>query len=567
MQKNDLIELTITDLSVEGAGIGKYEGMTFFVKDTVIGDVILAKIMKLKKHYGYARLMDIKEASPNRVEPYCVYARACGGCQLQQMSYESQLAFKEKKIRDNLIRLGGFSKEELDRVMEPIVGMEHPFGYRNKAQFPVGYDREGNVVAGFYAGRTHSIIPNTDCALGVPENRKVLETVLSYMREQRVSAYEETTGKGLVRHVLIRYGFDSREIMVCLVVNGRKLPGEKELAKMLGKIPGMRSISLNVNTKNTNVILGEETRTIWGADTIRDALYLRNVSDFSRTERKTVYQISPQSFYQVNPLQTEKLYSLVLDYAALTGKETVWDLYCGIGTISLFLAANARMVYGVEIVPKAVEDARENARLNGIGNAEFFLGKAEEVLPEFYRRRETEDTNEDMLHPDVMVVDPPRKGCDEKCLDTMIKMRPERIVYVSCDSATLARDLRVLTSGGYEVKRVRGVDQFGETVHVETVVLLSKLKTKQHIKIELRTDELDLTASESKATYQEIKQYVLEKYGFKVSSLNIAQTKTKCGIIERECYRKAKNENAKQPNCTLEKENAIKDAFRHFQMI
>lgn len=472
MQKNDVIELTITDLSVEGAGIGKFQGMTFFVKDTVIGDVILAKIMKLKKHYGYARLLDIKEASPNRVEPRCVYARACGGCQLQQMSYESQLAFKEKKIRDNLMRLGGFFKEELDRVMEPIVGMEHPLGYRNKAQFPVGYDKEGNVVTGFYAGRTHSIIPNTDCALGVPVNRKVLETVLSYMREQRVSAYEETAGRGLMRHILIRYGFDSGEVMVCLVVNGKKLPEEKKLAEMLRKIPGMTSISLNVNTQKTNVILGEETRTIWGRDTIHDALYIRNVSDFSRTGKKTVYQISPQSFYQVNPLQTEKLYSLVLEYAALTGKETVWDLYCGIGTISLFLASGAKKVYGVEIVPKAVKDARENARLNGTCNAEFFLGKAEEVLPEFYRRKESDDADEGMLHPDVIVVDPPRKGCDEKCLDTMLKMRPERIVYVSCDSATLARDLQVLKSGGYEVRRIRGVDQFGETVHVEVIIMM-----------------------------------------------------------------------------------------------
>lgn len=477
MQKNDVIELTITDLGVDGAGIGKYEGMAFFVKDTVIGDVILAKIMKLKKHYGYARLMEIKEASPNRVEPRCVYAKACGGCQLQQMSYESQLAFKEKKIKDNLVRLGGFTEEEIERVTEPIVGMEHPFGYRNKAQFPVGYDREGNVVTGFYAGRTHSIIPNTDCALGVPENRIILEAVLSYMREQKVSAYDETTGRGLIRHILIRFGFDSGEIMVCLVVNGKKLPGEEKLLEKLTVLPGMKSISLNVNTANTNVILGEETKTIWGSDTIRDALYLRNIWDFSRTEKKTVYQISPQSFYQVNPMQTEKLYSLVMEYAALTGEETVWDLYCGIGTISLFLASNAKRVFGVEIVPKAVEDARENARLNGITNAEFFAGRAEEVLPEFYRRERDAGIDEEMLHPDVMVVDPPRKGCDGECLNTMLRMRPERIVYVSCDSATLARDLRVLVNGGYEVRRVRGVDQFGETVHVETVVLMSRKDT------------------------------------------------------------------------------------------
>ncbi len=311
------------------------------------------------------------------------------------------------------------------------------------------------------------------------------------------------------------------------MINGRELPGEGKLAEMLKKIPGMTSISLNVNTQKTNVILGRETRTIWGRDTIKDALYLRNVSDFSRTGKKTVYQISPQSFYQVNPLQTEKLYSLVLDYAALTGKETVWDLYCGIGTISLFLAANARKVYGVEIVPKAVE------------------------------------------HPDVIVVDPPRKGCDEKCLDTMLKMRPGRIVYVSCDSATLARDLRVLKGGGYEVRKVRGVDQFGETVHVETVCLLSKLhEAKHHVKVKLDMDEMDITSAESKATYEEIKKYVAEHNdGMKVSNLYIAQVKRKCGIELAENFNLPKSEDARQPRCPKEKEEAIVEALKAFQMI
>ncbi len=483
MQKNDVIELTITDIGVDGAGIGKYNGMAFFVKDTVIGDVITAKITKLKKHYGYARLMEIKEASPKRVEPRCMYARACGGCQLQQMSYESQLEFKEQKIKGNLVRLGGFSQEEIDDVTEPIVGMEYPFEYRNKAQFPVGYDKEGNVVTGFYAGRTHNIIANTNCPLGVRENQEILEAVLSYMREEQVSAYEESTGKGLIRHILIRYGFDSKELMACIIINGKALPKERALVEKLKKIPGMKSISLNVNMKNTNVILGEETRTLWGADTITDRLYLRDVRDFSRTKTSTVYKISPQSFYQVNPLQTEKLYSLALDYAGLTGKETVWDLYCGIGTISLFMAPRAKKVYGVEIVPQAVCDARENARLNGIDNVEFFVGKAEEVLPEFYGKgsasggtdaSESMEDMKDMRHPDVIVVDPPRKGCDGKCIDTMIKMRPERIVYVSCDSATLARDLRALVDGGYEVRRMRGVDQFGMTVHTEVACCLQR---------------------------------------------------------------------------------------------
>lgn len=473
MQKNDFIELVIEDISTEGAGIGKYDGMTFFVKDAIIGDRILAKIIKLKKTYGYARLMEIKEASPYRVEPRCIYARSCGGCQIQEMDYQSQLEFKQRKVRGNLIRLGGFKESEIDQVMEPIVGMDYPFGYRNKAQFPVGVNAKGEIVTGFYAGRTHTIIANTNCALGAAVNEKILQNVLTYMKETNTSAYDEKTGKGLVRHILIRYGFDSKEIMVCLIINGRKLPSADVLVGKLCTIDGMKSISINCNQEKTNVILGNETTTIWGEPTITDTLYLRDTEDFSRLKEHTSYQISPQSFYQVNPVQTEKLYSLALAYAGLTGKETVWDLYCGIGTISLFLARHAKQVYGVEIIPQAIEDAKKNARLNHIFNTEFFVGKAEEVLPAFYEKEKTaSDVNADMCHPDVIVVDPPRKGCDEKCLATMLKMQPEKIVYVSCDSATLARDLKVLCAGGYEVKRVRAVDQFGMTVHVECVIMM-----------------------------------------------------------------------------------------------
>lgn len=465
MKKNDLIKLTIEDIGTDGEGIGRYDNMTFFVKDAVIGDTVLAKIMKLKKNYGYARLVEIKEASPNRVEPRCLYARSCGGCQIQQMDYQSQLAFKQRKIRGNLIRLGGFAEEYIDDIMEPVVGMEEPYFYRNKAQFPIGRNAEGEIIAGFYAGRTHSIIANTDCILGVPVNKQVLETVLGFMRDYGVSAYDENTKKGLVRHVLIRYGFDTKEIMVCLVINGKRIPEETILAARLGEIEGMKSISVNVNRENTNVILGSTTRVIWGEPVIHDALYLRDTTDFKRAGKKTVYQISPECFYQVNPMQTEKLYSLVLDYADLTEEDIVWDLYCGIGTISLFLARNAKWVYGVEVVPQAIADAKENAKLNGISNVSFMVGKAEEVLI---------DKKESMQQPDVIVVDPPRKGCDGECLKTMLKVRPERIVYVSCDSATLARDLRVLCDGGYEIVKVRGVDQFGQTVHTETCVLLGR---------------------------------------------------------------------------------------------
>lgn len=521
MQKNDLIELAIEDMGVDGEGIGKYEGMTFFVKDAIIGDVIRAKILKLKKHYGYARVEEILTPSKSRVEPKCALARRCGGCQIQSMDYASQLAFKQQKVRGNLLRIGGFAADLIDAVMEPIVGMEQPYRYRNKAQFPIGMDKEGNPVAGFYAARTHSIIPVTDCMLGVEENRQILEEVLSYMKKYRVPAYDETTGKGLIRHVLIRYGFTTKEIMVCLIVNGNNLPAADALIKGLSKIEGMKSISLNQNTKKTNVILGDVTKCLWGEPYITDYIHLRTCEEgeqeFALTETAIAYHISPQSFYQVNPVQTEKLYSLALEYAGLTGKETVWDLYCGIGTISLFLAQRAGKVYGVEIVPRAIEDAKNNARFNGISNAEFFVGKAEEVLPEFYERESSRQmqsgASDAMLHPDVIVVDPPRKGCDEKCLETMLKMQPERIIYVSCDSATLARDLKVLCEGGYELKKVRAVDQFGHTTHVETVCLLSKLhEAKHHVNVKLDMDEMDLTAAESKVTYEEIKSYVAEHH-------------------------------------------------------
>ena len=327
-------------------------------------------------------------------------------------------------------------------------------------------------VAGFYAARTHSIIPVEDCKLGVTQNEQILGVVLSYMRENEVRPYDETTGRGLVRHVLIRYGFTSKELMVCLVINGETLPQKEKLVNALCKLDGMTSISVNINRKNTNVILGEETRTVWGSDYITDQIHLRDCDhDFALKDTAIAYHISPQSFYQVNPVQTEKLYSLALSYAGLTGRETVWDLYCGIGTISLFLAQKAGKVYGVEIVPQAIEDARSNAALNGITNASFFVGKAEEVLPEFYEK-ESRKPDADLRHPDVIVVDPPRKGCDEKCLETMLRMKPERIVYVSCDPATLARDLKILCGGGYELRKVRPVDQFGHTTHVESVVLM-----------------------------------------------------------------------------------------------
>ena len=563
-EKNQILTVEITDMTSEGEGVGKQDGFPFFVKDAIIGDKAQIRVTRVKKNYAYGRLEKVLTPSPFRVEPRCAFHKQCGGCQIQSMSYEKQLEFKTSKVRNNLIRIGGFAPDMVDRVMEPIVGMEEPFYYRNKAQYPVGQNKEGEPVTGFYAGRTHSIVANTECHLGVKENKEILEIILAYMRENRVSAYDESTGEGLIRHVLIRKGFFSGEIMVCLVVNLRgkrkELPAQQRLIDALLTIPNMTSVSLNINTEKTNVILGQETRPVWGKDTIEDTIHVCDAEKhFERTGRGITYAISPVSFYQVNPVQTEKLYSLALSYAGLTGEETVWDLYCGIGTISLFLAEKAKRVYGVEVIPQAVENARENAAGNGISNAEFLVGKAEEVLPEKYEK--------DGISADVIVVDPPRKGCDAACLDTILKMAPRRVVYVSCDSATLARDLKALCGGGYEVERVRAVDMFPMTVGVETVCLLSKLNVEHHIEVEINLDEMDLTKVESKATYEEIKEYVLEHSGLKVSSLYIAQVKEKCGIIERVNYNLPKSENSRQPKCPLEKEAAIREALEYFQMI
>ena len=453
MQKNDLFELEITDMGTDGEGIGHYDGMTFFVKDALIGDQIVARATKLKKNYGYARVEEIKSPSTFRIMPKCELHRRCGGCQIQALSYEKQLEYKKKKVLNNLQRIGGLeSLPEFD-----VIGMEEPYSYRNKAQFPFGTDKNGEVVTGFYAGRTHSIIPNTRCYLGVEENEEILELILAHMEKYQIPAYDEQTGKGLVRHVLIRKGFTTGELMVCLILNGTRMPEAEELVKSLEKIPGMTSITINVNTKQTNVIMGTENRPLWGQTYITD--YIGNVK----------YQISPLSFFQVNPVQTGKLYERALEYAQVEDGQTVWDLYCGIGTISLFLAQKAKKVYGVEIVPQAIEDAKRNATLNGFTNAEFYVGKAEDVLPKKYR--------EEGVKADVIVVDPPRKGCDEALLRTIVQMRPDRVVYVSCDSATLARDLKYLTGEGYRVAEGTVVDQFPHTVHTECVIKLQRKNT------------------------------------------------------------------------------------------
>lgn len=574
-KKDDCVTLHIEDIGTGGEGIGKADGFTFFVKDAIVGDVIEAKIMKLKKNYGYARLMKVLTPSKDRVEPKCPVARQCGGCQIQEMRYEAQLAFKQKMVQNNLERIGGLS----DFEMYPVIGMETPYAYRNKAQFPVGEDKDGNIVIGFYAGRTHHIVEQTDCCIGAPENGEVLRKVKAYMQKNQIRPYNEEHHSGIVRHILIRTGYHTKEIMVCLIVNAAKascLKNAEQLTESLCEMDGMTSVMVNFNTEKTNVILGKKSEVLWGQPYIED--FIGDVK----------YQISPQSFFQVNPMQTEKLYAKALEYAGLTGNETVWDLYCGIGTISLFLAKNARKVYGVEIVPQAIEDARNNAKRNGIDNAEFFVGKAEEVVPAFYEKalKQVQDSEAGKsIRPDVVVVDPPRKGCEEVLLETIVKMRPQRIVYVSCDSATLARDLKFLSANGYAVKKVQPVDQFGHSVHIETVVLLSKgakgpvdlcsarteverrMVDSRKVKVDFSLEDMDLSGFRGKATYEQIKAYVLEQTGLKVSSLYIAQIKKKCGLDVGENFNPAKSENARQPQCTPEKEDAILQAFRHFGII
>ena len=577
--KNDCVELTIEDIGVSGEGIGKVDGYTLFVKDTVIGDVVRVKIMKAKKNYGYARLMDIIKPSKDRVEPACPIARQCGGCQIQAMNYNAQLKYKQKLVKDNLLRISGLT-EGVDYEMCEILGMDTPFRYRNKAQYPVGEDKDGNIVMGFYAGHTHSIIacPDDDCMLGHRDNAFILNAVKEWMKEYRVRAYNENIHKGTVRHVLIRTGYHTDEVMVCLVTKKMlRKEAADGLVKAIQKLKlNVASLVVNINKEDTNVILGKECITLYGRPYIED--YIGDIK----------FQISPLSFYQVNPKQTEVLYNKALEFAGLKGNESVWDMYCGIGTISLFLAKKAGKVYGVEIVPQAIEDAKNNAKINNIDNAEFFVGKAEEVVPAFYKKQtgvqsdndSTDSKEYDMTRPDVVVVDPPRKGCDKKLLDTIVSMTPDRIVYVSCDSATLARDLKLLVEYGYKVEKVQPVDQFGNTVHVETVVLLSHKKPDSVINVKVEFGEgegtvpLDNIAKRAESykpkervTYKMIKEYIEAKYGFKVHTAYIAEVKRDLGLPMYDAPNAV--EELKQPrkHPTAEKVEAIKDALKHFEVI
>ena len=541
VEKNKDYFMEITDIGNEGEGIGKIDGFTVFVKDALPSEKIKVRITKVNKSFAFGRLMEIIEPSKHRVEPKCPVYKRCGGCSLQHLSYDEQLKFKTKKVKDVLERIGGFENADVNDA----IGMENPFHYRNKAQFPVREGKNG-VEIGFYAPRSHNVIDIESCLIQHPLNDKIIRLIREFIKEENISVYNETTGKGLIRHIVTRIGYVTKEVLICIVINGKSIPKKERLIKKLSEVEGLKGIVLNINTKNTNVILSRETKVLWGQGFITD--YIGDVK----------FEISINSFYQVNPVQTKVLYSKALELAGLTGNENVFDIYCGIGTISLFLAKKAKKVIGVEIVEQAIEDAKRNAKINGITNAEFIAGSAEEVIPKLY---------EEGITADVVVVDPPRKGCDEAVLDTIIKMQPKRVVYVSCDPSTFARDLKVLCSNGYEKGTAQPVDQFCHSGHVETVCLLSKLQSKEHIEIEVKMDELDLTSAESKATYDEIKAYVLEKHGLKVSSLYISQVKRKCGLDVGQNYNLSKKEDAKVPQCPPEKEAAIMDALKHFQMI
>ncbi len=464
MNKNDLITLKIENLGNEGEGIGRVDGLPLFVKGAIPGDEIIARVLKDKKSYAFGKIEEIISPSPDRVEPKCPVAGRCGGCQIQHLSYEKQLEMKAQKVFDCLNRLGGIEAEKLLSVREDVIGMDEPWYYRNKAQYPFGLSKDGGVQLGFYAYHSHNIIENDECMIENPVCSTILKLIRSAVIKYKVAVYDEEKHQGIMRHCLIRSGKATGEVMVCLVLNaGAKQvkrdfsedsPFMQELIKGLREqVPGFVSLCINTNTEKTNVILGKDLYPVYGPLYITD-----KIGDVA-------FHISPLSFYQVNPVQTKKLYDKALEYAGLTGVEYVWDLYCGTGTISLFLAQKAAKVIGVEIVPAAIVNAKENAALNGFTNTEFYVGAAEDVAPTLVKK----------FNPDVICVDPPRKGCDETLLALLLKLAPQRIVYVSCDPATLGRDVKILTQGGYELTKYCPVDQFCHSGHVETVCLLSKI--------------------------------------------------------------------------------------------
>lgn len=537
LEKNRIYRAHIDGYSSEGLGIARIDGQVVFVHGAVRGETCDVLVMKVLKNAAFGKIAALAEPSPARRQPDCPYYGRCGGCDFRHMSYEEELWAKRARVQDALTRIGG-----AEVTVEEILGAEQPLHYRNKSIYPISPAGE----VGFYRARSHQVVHVEHCLIQKPEADALAQAVRDYIARFQVEPYNEATGRGLLRHLYVRTSCRG-ESLACLLVNGSRLPHEQELVDMLrAAAPGVCGVVLGENTRRGNAILGDRYRTLWGRDYLTDTLCGLEL------------RLSVPSFYQVNHDQAQRLYEKALEYAGLTGRELAVDLYCGAGTITQVLARRARHVIGGEIVPEAIRDAEDSARRNGVENVEFLCGDASRLAAELRQRG---------LRPDVICVDPPRKGLAPDVVEAAASMTPGRIVYVSCDPATLARDVARFAPLGYCPVRACAVDLFPGTAHVETVCLLSKLRAKQHIEIDLSMDELDLTAAESKATYDEIKAYVLEKHGLKVSSLYISQVKRKCGLDVGQNYNLSKKEDAKVPQCPPEKEAAIMDALKHFQMI
>ena len=547
IDKSKVYKGSVCDLTFDGKGIVKIDSYPVFVENAVLGDEIIFEVTKTNKTYGFGKIKEISLPSPDRCVPKCKDFESCGGCDLSHIRYEKQLEIKKERVLSCLVRLGKLEKDSFE--IYDTLGMDEPSEYRNKMVFPIGVNKMKKVVGGFYRRASHEIVELKSCSQGPEIASRYLGAVLEYMRKNNISAYDEKTHKGLIRRVFVRLGKTTKEAMVVISANGNNLPEAEKLIDALLSLHdnsySLKSVILNINKQKNNLVLGEKNVTLYGEGFIFDTLC------------GVKFKISPNSFFQVNPYQTEKLYQKAIEFAELSGKETVIDLYCGIGTISLLAAKSAGKVIGVEIVDQAIKDAIENAKENKISNAEFITGSAETISVEL---------SDSGIKADVIFIDPPRKGSDEVTLDCICKMSPEKIVYISCNPATLARDLAYLEMKGYKTIKVQPVDMFPNTNHVETVVLLSQLKPDDVIEVDIDHDELDITSFESKATYEEIKAYVLNNYGFKVSSLYIAQIKTKYGIKDDVNYNISKK-CLRVPAYPPEKEKAITEALRHFKMI
>ncbi len=538
LAKNQEHTVTIEGYGEGGMGVARIDGRVVFVHGALRGEKCRVLILKTLKSVAFAKVLEVIEPSSERITPDCPYFPRCGGCTYRHIRYEEELRLKKQRVQDNLSRIGGS-----DVTVEEILGAQDTLRYRNKAQYPVSKDG----AVGFYRARTHEVIECEHCLLVRPEADAAAEALREYMQSCRVAGYDEKTGRGLVRHLYIRSNA-AGESLICVLVNGDKLPKEDRLVTLLrDACPKCTGIVLGTNTKKGNVILGDRYRTLCGRDRLEDTLCGKT------------FRLSVPSFYQVNRVQAERLYAKAIEFAGLTGQETVLDLYCGAGTITLALSDHAKKVLGAEIVPEAIDDARENAARNGVKNAEFFCGDASDVAKKLAREN---------LRPDVITVDPPRKGLAADVVESIAEMQPGRVVYVSCDSATMARDVKRLADLGYTAQRACAVDMFPRADHVETVVLLSKGEIdSKKVRVEFSLEDMDMSGFQKGATYEQIKAYVLEHTGLKVSSLYISQIKRKCGLDVEQNYNLSKKEDAKVPKCPPEKEAAIRDALKYFQMI